>query len=59
MPTDWYYTRNGRVTLGPFTSRKLKHMASTGQLLPTDVVGKIGMEKAVRAQKVNWLFKPE
>jgi hypothetical protein len=44
--------------LGPCTSRELKELASTGQLLPTDRVLKDGMERAVKARRVKGLFAP-
>jgi hypothetical protein len=58
VATQWFYTRVGQETLGPCTSRTLKQLASTGQILPTDMVRKEGMEKAVRARRVKGLFAP-
>jgi hypothetical protein len=44
------------MTFGPVTWQELKQMASTGELLPSDVVGPIGMATTVRAGKVEGLF---
>jgi hypothetical protein len=58
VPAQWYYTRDGREMLGPYTSKNMKQLASKGQILPTDRVRKEGMEKAVRARRVRGLFAP-
>ncbi len=34
-------------------------MASTGELLPSDVVGHVGMPKSMRAEGVAGLFAPD
>jgi hypothetical protein len=47
------------MTFGPVTWQELKQMASTGELLPSDVVGPIGMARTVRAGKVAGLFGEE
>ena len=56
MSTHWCYTRDGRTSFGPVTRRVLRRMASTGELLPTDVVGHVGMPKSMRAGSVAGLF---
>jgi hypothetical protein len=58
MHKHWFYSRDGHEMLGPCTSKELKRMASTGQLVPTDRVLKDGMEKAVTARRVKGLFAP-
>ncbi len=58
MSTQWYFTREGMETIGPCSSRELRRMASSGQLLPTDKVRKEGMEKPVRARRLKGLFTP-
>ncbi len=58
MSTHWYYTRDGRMTFGPVTWQELRRMASTGELLPSDVVGHVGMRKSTRAGRVAQLFTP-
>jgi hypothetical protein len=59
MSTHWCYTRDGRTTFGPVTWRELRRMASAGELLPSDVVGHVGMPKSMRAGGVAGLFAPE
>jgi hypothetical protein len=44
--------------LGPFTAEKLKELASTGVLLPTDKVRRVGKDKMVTAGRVKGLFAP-
>ena len=58
MSTHWCYTRDGRTTFGPVTWDELKHMASKGKLLPSDVVGHVGMPKSMMAGGVSDLFAP-
>jgi GYF domain 2 len=58
MQKKWLYSRDGRVMLGPCTSKELKQLASTGQLLPTDKVRSESMEKAVMARRIRGLFAP-
>ncbi len=59
MSTHWCYTRDGRTTFGPVTWRELRQMASTGELLPSDVVGHVGMPRSMRAGGVARLFDPD
>jgi hypothetical protein len=58
MTSQWCYTRDGRMTFGPVTWQELKRMALTGELLPSDVVGPIGMVTTMRAGKVAGLWRP-
>ena len=56
MAIHWCYTRDGRTSFGPVTWQGLKRMASTGELLPSDVVGHVGMPRSMRAGGVAGLF---
>lgn len=56
MTTRWCFTRDGRITFGPVTWQELRRMASKGDLLPSDVVGHVGMAHPVRAGDVAGLF---
>ena len=35
MPTQWFYSLDGRTMVGPCSAVEMKHLASTGQILPT------------------------
>lgn len=59
MSTHWCYTRDGRTSFGPVTWQELRQMAEKGELLPTDVVGHVGMPRSMRAGTVPGLFAPE
>ena len=54
----WYFTRDGKQVQGPFTDTRLKQLAASGHLLPTDRVHRLGMDKAVRARRIKGLFAP-
>lgn len=56
MSTPWCYTRDGRTTFGPVTWQDLVRMASTDELLPSDVIGQIGTARSIRAGSVPGLF---
>ena len=56
MSTHWCYTRDGRTTFGPVTWQDLMRMASTDELLRSDVIGQIGMARSIRAGSVPGLF---
>ena len=58
MPTQWFYSVDGRMMLGPCTSLEMKHLASTGQILPTYRVKRKGRVKTVVARNVKGLFVP-
>src|SRR4051794_31430046 len=58
MPIHWYFTQDGPTLRGPVTGRALKHLASTGRLLPTHRVRKEGMISSVEARRVKGLFPP-
>jgi GYF domain 2 len=58
VPTQWFYSQDGRMMLGPCTSVEMKHLASTGQILPTYRVRRKGRIKTVMARNVKGLFVP-
>lgn len=55
MTDQWYYAID-QERLGPFSSAQLKELASIGQIAPTYIVWKEGVEKGVLAAKVKNLF---
>src|SRR4051812_49445132 len=55
--TSWYYDHDGRV-VGPISVSELRHLAASGQLLPTDRVRKGDMDRWVKARAVKGLFAP-
>jgi len=58
MVSRMYYTRVGGKTNGPFSPRKLRQLASAGQLLPNDWLRMDGNAKSVRAGNIEGLFPP-
>lgn len=54
--TRWCYTRDGRMTFGPVSWEELRRMASKGELLPSDLVGHVGMARPLEAGDVAGLF---
>jgi hypothetical protein len=57
MPAQWFYSSDGQMMLGPCTSLEMKHLASTGQILPSYRVQRKGREKTVMARNVKGLFR--
>jgi hypothetical protein len=55
MSEQWYYSR-GDTTVGPVSALDLKHLASSGQLAPTDLVWKEGMRDWLPAEQLKGLF---
>jgi hypothetical protein len=55
MSEQWFYSKGGQQQ-GPVSSQQLKQMAATGQLQPTDLVWKEGMEQWVAASSIKGLF---
>ena len=53
---EWHYARGGQQ-LGPVSSAKLKHLASTGQLSATDLIWKDGWEDWREAASIKGLFQ--
>jgi hypothetical protein len=56
--SQWYYTRVGGKTNGPYSVRKLRQLASAGQLRPDDRLRMDGNAKSVRAGNIDGLFSP-
>jgi hypothetical protein len=56
MPTQWFYSLDGRTMIGPRTALEMKHLASTGEILPTYRVQKKGRKKTLMARNVKGLF---
>ena len=52
----WHYAKNG-VKFGPVTSTELKRLASSGNLAPSDLVWKDGMNEWRPAIDVQGLFE--
>jgi hypothetical protein len=57
MAADWYMTRQGKKC-GPFSEDKLRELAATNRLLPSDLVWKQGMAQWAAAGTVKSLFPP-
>jgi hypothetical protein len=55
MASDWFYTQNGEKH-GPVSSAELRQLATSGQLLPTDLIWKEGMPNWVKASSTTDLF---
>ena len=54
MSDQWYVGRNGQKA-GPYSTEQLKRMAAAGQLVPTDLLWKQGLETWVPLAKVKGL----
>jgi hypothetical protein len=55
MADQWYVGRNGQKA-GPYSTEQLKRMAAAGQLVPTDLLWKQGLETWVPLEKVKGLI---
>lgn len=55
MADQWFVQRDGQK-LGPMPTAKLKQLAASGKVSPTDLVQKEGMGKWVQASAVKGLF---
>jgi uncharacterized membrane protein YjgN (DUF898 family) len=55
MAQDWYYISNGN-RLGPIPAPKLKELATSGQLQPTDMIWREGLAQWVAASSLKGLF---
>ncbi len=55
MAAEWHYTKDGEQH-GPVSASELKAFASSGTLVPTDMVRKEGMAEWKQAGKINGLF---
>ena len=58
MVSQWYYLRVGGNPNGPFSARKIRQLASAGQLLPDDRLCLDGNPKVVRAGNIEGLSPP-
>jgi hypothetical protein len=58
MTAHWFFTRDGKQRLGPFTSDQLRQLASGGLLDPSHMVLKVGVRKWVPAGAIRGLFPP-
>jgi hypothetical protein len=58
MAAQWFWTGTDGEQHGPFTGYELKGLVETGQIQPTDLVKKEGMNKSVKASRVTNLFAP-
>jgi len=54
----WYYTRDGKSRLGPFSFQQLAMMAKAGQLLPSDMVRHEGAPRWQAANQFPGLCPP-
>jgi hypothetical protein len=55
MVNQWYYARAGKLA-GPASPEELSNLADSGQLSPTDLVWKEGMQTWVPADGIKGLF---
>lgn len=55
MKHEWFYMK-GANKHGPVNSSRLRELADSGQLLPTDLVWREGMNDWKRARKIDGLF---
>jgi hypothetical protein len=53
---NWYYARDNKQKLGPFSPARLKELADAGQLQPSDMVIREGGRKWVAAASIKGLF---
>jgi hypothetical protein len=56
MADQWHYS-HAEQEFGPFSAVRMKDLAATGEVLPTDAVWKEGGEGRVVAAKVKGLFR--
>ena len=55
MKQEWFYAKGGKKH-GPVSGAELKQLASSGQLLPDDMVKKEGIVKWASARSIKGLF---
>lgn len=55
MAGGWYYA-SGDERLGPFSGERMKELAASGKILPTDLVWKAGIDTGVLASRITNLF---
>lgn len=51
----WYYSKN-RQQQGPISEEQLRQLAATGQLQPSDLVWKHGMDQWAEARKLKGIL---
>lgn len=56
MVSQWYYGRGSDIS-GPFTDRELFNLAENGEVVPSDMIWREGIEAGVRASTVKNLFQ--
>jgi hypothetical protein len=57
--TEWHYTIDGQPAAVPVNPAKLKQLAESGQLKPTDLVWQEGMVEWAPAGSIKGLFPPD
>jgi hypothetical protein len=55
MPSEWYCSRDDQK-IGPVSTEQLRQAATSGKLLPTDLVWKEGMPEWAQAKRLKGLF---
>jgi hypothetical protein len=56
MPKKWFYSHAGQKVVGPCSSTELRKLASSGELVPEDMVRGGRMVRAVKAKRLKGLF---
>ncbi len=56
MTAEWFYAKDNKRH-GPVTEAQLRELVDSGQLLPTDLVWKAGMQNWAQASTVDGLFQ--
>jgi len=55
MAEEWYYLNNNEK-VGPVSAARLKKLAATGEIKPSDLVWKEGLTDWVEAKRLKGLF---
>jgi len=55
MANQWHYKQHGQQ-IGPVTDQRLKQLADSGQLQPSDTVQRVGTDQWVAAGRLKGLF---
>jgi hypothetical protein len=58
VSSNWYFTKNGKDRLGPFTFEQLRQLAAGGLLAPANLVLEDGSRKWTPAGSIQGLFPP-
>jgi hypothetical protein len=56
MAKKWFYSHAGQKVVGPCSSSDLRKLASSGELVPGDMVRGGRMPRAVKARRLKGLF---